>query len=424
MQKEMTEAINKATADHELRMRQLQDRVDAMERSVNEVVAKNKEVEQRMRKEKSRMEAALNTKIAQYDEDMTARHATLKEINGFAIEAALKEHFDKIDADIGRNDEEEHNNVKMEAVHKEVTEAINKATADHELRMRQLQDRVDAMERSVNEVVAKNKEEEQRMRKEKNQLRTREVMYTSRASTIWLMLSIWIALCCSQVHSFFINRDDFTLRDANNNICPVSNGYNVHPITQSGTIFVQSYFGNFSDHMIETMIDTGCEMTFVPDTYAASSPSAFLCHPNLIRGLYGVRDPTKAHYVWACYATNVIPTFVDPTTVHSVVSVPSRADATNFRNHAILGVDAQRAAKLELSFRCNMLSMEAGHFVVDDARMQKAMQLLGLSHHDLVPYDKLPHSIEGRVDQILAAGNVSAILATYSNALGSLLEYI
>lgn len=50
MQKEMTEAINKATADHELRMRQLQDRVDAMERSVNEVVSKNKEEEQRMRK--------------------------------------------------------------------------------------------------------------------------------------------------------------------------------------------------------------------------------------------------------------------------------------------------------------------------------------------------------------------------------------
>lgn len=52
MQKEMTEAINKATADHELRMRQLQDRVDAMERNVNEVVAKNKEEEQRMRKVK------------------------------------------------------------------------------------------------------------------------------------------------------------------------------------------------------------------------------------------------------------------------------------------------------------------------------------------------------------------------------------
>lgn len=33
----MNEAINKATADHELRMRQLQDRVDAMDRNVNEV---------------------------------------------------------------------------------------------------------------------------------------------------------------------------------------------------------------------------------------------------------------------------------------------------------------------------------------------------------------------------------------------------
>jgi len=112
VQKEMNEAINKATADHELRMRQLQDRVDAMERNVNEVVAKNKEEEQRLRKEKSRMEHALNAKIAQYDEDMASRTATLKELNDhLAVESAeyavLKEHFDKIDADISRNDEEE-----------------------------------------------------------------------------------------------------------------------------------------------------------------------------------------------------------------------------------------------------------------------------------------------------------------------------
>lgn len=108
----MNEAINKASADHELRMRQLQDRVDAMERQVNEVVEKNKEEEQRMRKEKSRMENALNAKIAQYDEDMDARQKVLDDLNkSYAKEAAeyaaLKEHFDKIDADITRNNEEE-----------------------------------------------------------------------------------------------------------------------------------------------------------------------------------------------------------------------------------------------------------------------------------------------------------------------------
>jgi len=36
----MNEAINKATADHELRMRQLQDRVDTLERQVHEIVEK------------------------------------------------------------------------------------------------------------------------------------------------------------------------------------------------------------------------------------------------------------------------------------------------------------------------------------------------------------------------------------------------
>ncbi len=108
----MNEAINKATADHELRMRQLQDRVDALERNVNEVIEKNKEEEQRLRREKSRMESALNAKIAQYDEDMDARQKTLDELNqAFTKEAAeyalLKEHFDKIDADIGRHNEED-----------------------------------------------------------------------------------------------------------------------------------------------------------------------------------------------------------------------------------------------------------------------------------------------------------------------------
>lgn len=112
MQKEMNEAINKATADHELRMRQLQDRVDSMERQVNEVVDKNKEEEQRMRKEKARVESALNAKIAQYDEDMEQRTKALKELKeSFAKEskeyAALREHFDKIDADINRSVEEE-----------------------------------------------------------------------------------------------------------------------------------------------------------------------------------------------------------------------------------------------------------------------------------------------------------------------------
>lgn len=110
--KEMNEAINKATADHELRMRQLQDRVDSMERNVNEVIAKNKEEEQKLRKEKSRMENTLNAKIAQYDEDMESRSKSLQELNDDYIKESneynlLKEHFDRIDADINRNNEEE-----------------------------------------------------------------------------------------------------------------------------------------------------------------------------------------------------------------------------------------------------------------------------------------------------------------------------
>jgi hypothetical protein len=113
VQKEMNEAINKATADHELRMRQLQDRLDSTERQVNEVVDRNKEEEQRMRREKSRFENILNAKILQFDEDMISRNIALntlnesynKEHDEFMV---LKGHFDKIDADIMRFNEEEY----------------------------------------------------------------------------------------------------------------------------------------------------------------------------------------------------------------------------------------------------------------------------------------------------------------------------
>ncbi len=113
MQKETNEAVNKATSDHELRMRQLQDRLDAMDRQVTEVVGKNKEEEQRMRREKSRLESILNSKIVQFDEDMGSRTQMYNALtSSYTAEQqeyfVLKEHFDKIDADIGRYNEEEH----------------------------------------------------------------------------------------------------------------------------------------------------------------------------------------------------------------------------------------------------------------------------------------------------------------------------
>ena len=112
VQREMTEAIAKATSDHDLRMRQLQGNVDSTERGLGELMERNREEEQRMRKEKNRTEAALNAKIAQYDEDMSARLKMLTDLRAsHAAESAeyatLKEHFDRIDADLAMGREEE-----------------------------------------------------------------------------------------------------------------------------------------------------------------------------------------------------------------------------------------------------------------------------------------------------------------------------
>lgn len=58
-----------------------------------------------------RIDSYLPRDAAQYDEDMASRAVTLKELNEkCAVEEAeyalLKEHFDKIDADINRDTEE------------------------------------------------------------------------------------------------------------------------------------------------------------------------------------------------------------------------------------------------------------------------------------------------------------------------------
>ena len=112
VQKEMSDAISKATADHELKMRQLQDQIDSVERQLNESMDRNKDEELRLRKEKTRAENTLAEKIYQYDEDMKARHQQLNELNEIYNKEleeyrVLKEYFDKADADLARAAEEE-----------------------------------------------------------------------------------------------------------------------------------------------------------------------------------------------------------------------------------------------------------------------------------------------------------------------------
>ena len=112
VQKEMTDALTKAGADHDVRMKQLHDQVDALDRQLAEIVEKNREDEIRLRKEKGRAESALNGKIAQYDEDMGARLKTMDDLkSSYDIESkeygVLKAYFDRIDTDVNRGAEEE-----------------------------------------------------------------------------------------------------------------------------------------------------------------------------------------------------------------------------------------------------------------------------------------------------------------------------
>ena len=110
--REMSEAISKASSDHTLRIKQLKDQVMGLEREYTEVMDRNKDEEQRLRKEKTRAEVALSSRIKQYDEDMLERQDTITNLEAaFATEAqeyaVLKEYFDKVDADLTRENEEE-----------------------------------------------------------------------------------------------------------------------------------------------------------------------------------------------------------------------------------------------------------------------------------------------------------------------------
>ena len=127
VQREMSDAIAKATSDHDLRVRQLQGSLDSTERLLADMTEKNREEEQRMRKEKNRSEATLNAKIASYDEDMASRHRVLAETDqNYAKELAeyaqLKEHFDRIDADLALANEEAE---VLKAVERRVAFATN-----------------------------------------------------------------------------------------------------------------------------------------------------------------------------------------------------------------------------------------------------------------------------------------------------------
>jgi hypothetical protein len=107
----LEEAVSKATADHELRMRQLQDQIDGLSRTYAEAAENNHEKEVKLRKDKAKAESALSAKVATYDEDMAQLLVEIEEkealINDFSGEfAALQEHFDKVDADHAYHREE------------------------------------------------------------------------------------------------------------------------------------------------------------------------------------------------------------------------------------------------------------------------------------------------------------------------------
>lgn len=103
--KEMTEAIQKATEDHELRMKELEEKTKLYEGNVKDLSERDHEDELKYRKDKNRAEAALNAKIDEYNHEMKLRSDQLQELDlHYEMELkdynGLKTYFDKVDADL------------------------------------------------------------------------------------------------------------------------------------------------------------------------------------------------------------------------------------------------------------------------------------------------------------------------------------
>eukprot|EP00595_Chromulina_sp_UTEXLB2642_P003049 CAMPEP_0196762926 /NCGR_PEP_ID=MMETSP1095-20130614/3102_1 /TAXON_ID=96789 ORGANISM="Chromulina nebulosa, Strain UTEXLB2642" /NCGR_SAMPLE_ID=MMETSP1095 /ASSEMBLY_ACC=CAM_ASM_000446 /LENGTH=246 /DNA_ID=CAMNT_0042115085 /DNA_START=394 /DNA_END=1134 /DNA_ORIENTATION=- len=117
--KEMTDTIAKAKETHIASMKQLHEQVEAMEKQLAEVADRNSEEEMKLRKEKTRAETALASKISLYDHDMSSKRQLFKELEDnynkeLAEYAILKKHFDEVNENEDRINRE---NAILTAVH-------------------------------------------------------------------------------------------------------------------------------------------------------------------------------------------------------------------------------------------------------------------------------------------------------------------
>ena len=101
----MSDAIQKATEDHENRIKELEEKLKLYESNVKELTERDHDEELRFRKDKNKADTALNAKIDEYNHEMNTRRDHLHELES-SYEKELKEYnslkiyFDKVDADI------------------------------------------------------------------------------------------------------------------------------------------------------------------------------------------------------------------------------------------------------------------------------------------------------------------------------------
>jgi len=110
--KEMEETLERSSVEHMSRMKKLEESLESLEKKLMEETETNHERELKKRKEKSKLEAAVASKVREYDTDMLSLQRSMEDMQSKMEDETieyrnLREYFDKLDEDSSRRLEEE-----------------------------------------------------------------------------------------------------------------------------------------------------------------------------------------------------------------------------------------------------------------------------------------------------------------------------
>jgi hypothetical protein len=166
------------------------------------------------------------------------------------------------------------------------------------------------------------------------------------------------------------------------------------------------------------LLDTAADVTMISDRMALHYPSHFMCHNQLMQGIYGRGAHTVGH-LYICFTKIYISANIKSTAVVLVTPVADKTFTT--KHKCILGYSTLEVTQCVLDFRCRHILFSKGEFMeqsllYEDVRV--SMFALGINEESLIPYDQLNPNITENVEALKLAGKGKHILTSSIANLG------